>query len=36
MNNKNASKKLDELDCEVIIDRIQEEKSSIAGYLAGP
>ena len=36
MDNKNACKKLEDMEYEVFVDRIQSERRCIAGYLAGP
>lgn len=36
MENKELIKKMDDLNIELFVDRIQSEKRTVAGYLAGP
>ena len=36
MDNKEVNKKLEEMETELVEDRIQVEKRAVAGYLAGP
>ena len=36
IDNKSLIKKVEEMECEIIVDRIQSERRCVAGYLAGP
>lgn len=36
IENKHLGKRVEEMECEIMVDRIQSEKRFVAGYLAGP